>query len=453
MFHRFALVVALICAATRALAHAGEQGFVLLLPTQLYIIGGGLSVLATVLLISVLPQRMAVSLFRPTTIKRWRLARAKSGVSCIGFAVMVGLVFIGLTGPHDPNHNALPLAVWAMFWFGFVTLQGLMGDLWRWINPWTGPWLAIRRLGVRPIARLPRWLGYWPASLSFLAFAAVLLAHPSPSDPDALAAMVACYWVFHFIGMVVFGPAWLRRAEGLGVLLRCYASLSVAGQSAGRLRLGVPGWKIVTGPRPDTSLAVFIVILLAVGSFDGLNETFWWMARIGINPLEFPGRSAVVAQNLAGLGLAVPMLVAAYAMAIWLGVRLIGQGARFAAAFCALAPAILPIAFGYHFGHYMPGFLVQIQYVAGVIADAFGMGPVHVTTGFFNTYATVRAIWLLQAGSVVVGHILAIILSHVLALSLFGTHRKAAISQLPLAIFMVGYTVFGLWLLASPRGV
>ena len=29
-------------------------------------------------------------------------------------------------------------------------------------------------------------------------------------------------------------------------------------------------------------------------------------------------------------------------------------------------------------------------------------------------------------------------------------HRRAVLSQLPLAVLMVGYTVFGLWLLSTP---
>jgi hypothetical protein len=37
-----------------------------------------------------------------------------------------------------------------------------------------------------------------------------------------------------------------------------------------------------------------------------------------------------------------------------------------------------------------------------------------------------------------------------IALNAFGDHQMAVISQLPVAAFMLLYTVFGLWLLASP---
>ena len=52
----------------------------------------------------------------------------------------------------------------------------------------------------------------------------------------------------------------------------------------------------------------------------------------------------------------------------------------------------------------------------------------------------------------VIGHIMAIILAHAIAVREFGTARRAVLSQIPLATFMVLYTFFGLWLLASPRG-
>ena len=54
------------------------------------------------------------------------------------------------------------------------------------------------------------------------------------------------------------------------------------------------------------------LILLGTGSFDGLNETFWWLDQLGLNPLEFPGRSAVDGtQTVLGLIAANIALIAA----------------------------------------------------------------------------------------------------------------------------------------------
>ena len=148
-----------------------------------------------------------------------------------------------------------------------------------------------------------------------------------------------------------------------------------------------------------------------------------------------------------------------FALTVRIGVGLAAAPDRFAEAFRRLAPAILPIALGYHFAHYLPSFLVEVQYVARTANDPlnlgwnlFGLAGFYATTGFFNSHDTVQAIWLAQAGAVVVGHVLAILASHALAVRMFASHRKAALSQIPLATFMVLYTLFGLWLLASPRG-
>ena len=86
-------------------------------------------------------------------------------------------------------------------------------------------------------------------------------------------------------------------------------------------------------------------------------------------------------------------------------------------------------------------------------ADLLGLGQFYVTTGFFNTRDTVQVIWLTQAGAVVIGHVISILVAHAIALRVYGNDRAALLSQAPLAALMVVYTLFGLWLLASPRGV
>ncbi len=42
------------------------------------------------------------------------------------------------------------------------------------------------------------------------------------------------------------------------------------------------------------------------------------------------------------------------------------------------------------------------------------------------------------------------LLAHLLALRLHADPYRAVMSQLPLAALMVGYTLFGLWLLSTP---
>ncbi|MDF0600666.1 hypothetical protein P1J78_07990 [Psychromarinibacter sp. C21-152] len=440
----------------RALAHASEQGLVLLLPTDLYTGAGVAAVAATVVLLALLPAGWAARLFASVAVLRWRAEGARVVASCLSFLLLAALVVAGLAGPRDPLANPLPLVVWTVFWVGLVVAQGLLGNLWAWLNPWSGPLAVLRRLaGGWRVRRLRS--GVWPGVATFLAFAGFLLADPAPADPDRLAVAVALYWLFTFGMALVFGPRWLRRGEGLSMALAAYARVGVFGRRGGRLRIGVPGWQILRG-RAAPGMALLSVLILGTGSFDGVNETFWWLGVLGLNPFEFPGRSAIVWPTLAGMVVANLALVAVLSGCIWAGLRLVRSGMRLSRAFALFAPSVVPIALGYHVAHYLTSFMVDGQYALVALSDPFltgadllGLGEFYVTTGFFNTTGTVQVIYLVQAGAVVVGHVLAVLLAHALAVKAVGDGRRAALSQAPLALFMIGYTLFGLWLLASPR--
>lgn len=452
------LLMLLMLPAGPAFGHASEQSFVLLLPTDLYISAGVAAVVATVLLLAVLPARAAERLFAPMPLFP-ALPRCRLPVSCAAFLVMLALIGVGLFGSRDPLANPLPLAVWTVWWIALVVGQGLLGNLWAWVNPWSGPLAVTRALaGPRPMLRYPRALGFSPAIAGFLVFVAVLLAHPAPSDPAALARMVTIYWLYGYLGALVFGPVWLVRGEALTVLMRAYARLGLLGRVRGRLAVGLTGWKLLHTPAVSPGVAVFVLLMLGSGSFDGLNETFWWYGLIGINPLEYPGRSEVMVPTLLGMVGANIALIAVFGLSVVAGLKLAGSEMTHGAAFCLFAPSILPIALGYHIAHYLPAFLVDGQYVLAWATDPLhrgqdllGLGPHPVSTGFLNRQDSVRVIFLAQAGAVVIGHVLAILLAHALAVRAFGDTRRAALSQAALAAFMVLYTLFGLWLLASPR--
>ena len=95
---------------------------------------------------------------------------------------------------------------------------------------------------------------------------------------------------------------------------------------------GLPGAQILAMPPLAPSAAAFVTLVLATLSFDGLRETLRWLALIGVNPLDFPGRSAVQGANTLGLLAAWALTAAAILGAVALGRRLTGarggSGAR-----------------------------------------------------------------------------------------------------------------------------
>ena len=58
------LVICLAALPVEALAHASEQGLVMLLPTELYTLGGTLAVAASILLLAFLPVKALDGVFQ-----------------------------------------------------------------------------------------------------------------------------------------------------------------------------------------------------------------------------------------------------------------------------------------------------------------------------------------------------------------------------------------------------
>ena len=108
--------------------------------------------------------------------------------------------------------------------------------------------------------------------------------------------------------------------------------------------------------------------------------------------------------------------------------------------------SIVPIALAYHFSHYLTALLVNGQYALHALFDRSGSTG-HVTTSFLSNRESVTVIWNLQAGSIVAGHILAVVLARMVYARGETMPRTA---EIPLAAAMVLYTLFGLWLISTP---
>ena len=441
-----------------AAAHGVERGLVLLMPTGLAMAGGAAAVAATFLLLAAGPEGALRRIGRA----EWRLGRwprwPEAPASLASAAGLALLLLAGAFGAPDPLRNPLPLAVWVLFWVGFTQLQALTGSLWPWANPWSGPLALLGRSarGAGPW-RLPAALGLAPAIPLFLAFAWLELVSLAPQDPAGLALLVASYWALTLAALLAFGRDWWRRGEPFAIWFGLVGRLSPLRRRGGRVALVWPGRQLAEAPALGPSGVAFVILLLGAAAFDGLSETFAWLALIGINPLDFPGRSAVMAANTAGL-VATPLAMGAvFAGAVWFGARLAGrrgQGARLTG---RLAHALVPVAVAFQGAHHLPFLLMQGQYLWAAASDPLGRGRDlfgtaghHVTGAFLTDFALMQRIWAAQVAAIVLGHGIGILVGHLIALEEFGSARRAALSQLPLAAAMVGYTAFGLWLLSTP---
>ncbi|NUS18593.1 MAG: hypothetical protein HOQ25_02205 [Mesorhizobium sp.] len=384
-------------------------------------------------------------------------------ISLISFAGFAMIIAAGLSGSRDPLSNPLPLVIWTLLWAGFTLLQGVFGDLWSWLNPWYGPWRVVTRLvGERRSenhpSRLPGWLGYWPAFILFFAFAWFELIDPAPDDPARLALAAGLYWLVSFIAVLAFGyEQWSKRGEFLTIFFSMVARFAPVERHDGRLSLCWPGAKLLAAEPLPPSGTAFLLLALSSVSFDGLSKTFFWLGLFGVNPLEYPGRTALIGIGSFGLVLTFVLLAAVFGLTIFLGQRLAGDKHSFGEAAGLLVWSIVAIALAYHIAHYLTVLLVDGQYALVALSDPFALGWNLFGTADRMVEAGVVAgaqpawwLWNIQAGVIIAGHVLAVLVAHGLAWRLHRQPSRAALSQLPLTFLMIAYTIFGLWLLATP---
>lgn len=474
-FRRIALLLAalpLLLLPHDAAAHGAERGLVMLLPTDYYLTGGAIAVAASFAVLLLVPADWFARAARAVVTFTSVPLPPTCVTSTASFLFLVLLMTTGLLSTADPLANPLPLFVWTFFWVALTLTQALFGNLWPWLNPWTGPLSLLRKITGIPFGRerilsLPTAIGYLPAIVIFFLFAWYELVSLAPEDPPGLAVVVSVYWLFTLVTMILFGEdEWTRRGEPFSVYFRMIGMLAPIsatppgnGEKGATVRLCWPGQRCLKNDPPPLSAAVFLLLTLGTVSFDGLSRTFTWLSAIGINPLEFPGRSAVTAENTLGL-IAIPTaLTLIYFTAVLLGTRLAGE--RNPKAGTALAAhliySIVPISIAFHGAHYLTVLLMNGQYLYVILSDPFALGwnlfgtaDWHVTGSFFINLDNVRILWTTQTVIIVTGHCIGILLAHMIALRHLGRPHRATMSQVFLALAMVFYTVFGLWLLSTP---
>lgn len=433
-----------------ALAHASGRGFVLLLPTGYVIFGGALAVLASFIAVSLLPHRAAAV---PVAGAERQGSRLAVFTSLAAAAALVFILVAGLRGPNDPAENLLPLSVWTLWWVVIVMLHPVFGNLWGWINPFTGPH-ALLAGGRKPPLAYPAWASYWPAVLIFLGFAWFQLVYPRPEETGILAATVIAYLGLTFLAVLLFGPAqWLGRADPFAVFLRQLGAAAPVG--GGGLRF--PGAGLLALKPLPLSGMLFVLLTLSAITFDGFANTFAWLSAIGVNPLDYPGRTALVAANTGGLLGAFVLLAGAFFAALALGWLWAGKDTEFAPLAGRLVYSLIPISIAYHFAHYLGDTLVNLQYLWAVLNDPFDTGAnlfgyriSQVTASFQNTASGTLMIFSAQTAAIIAGHVVGVAVAHAI-IAESGLTRPAMLRlELPLAILMVLYTAFGLWLLAAP---
>ena len=437
-----------------AMACALPPSVILTLPTGHYITAAALTVALTAVLGAAAHRLPAME---PRVVLERRRLLPETLTSYLSFLGFLGLIFVGLMGERDPMHNLMTLVFWTGVWIAVPLGSMLLGNLWRLINPWTGPVRIARTLLGRTRGIGLARLGHWPAVAGYAGFVWFQMVSLYPDDPAVLAQVALCYWLVIFTLAVLEGDSWLEEGEFLTVLFGMIARVApfwldrsgpYSSGPRARVMRGWPGTQVLALPPLSASAVVFVSLALAALTFDGLMETFWWQGLIGQNPLEPAGRSAVMGVNTAGL-----LAVWALTLALILGAVTLGRRIGGGFAIGPVMLAFLAIAAGYHAAHYLVMLLTAGQYTLAALNDPLftgdswlGLPPFYVSFGFLTDPSVMPLIYAAQFAAILGAHLLAV----VLGLKLAGQGARAR-AHLPMTVLMVGYTVLGLWLLSTAR--
>lgn len=390
-------------------------------------------------------------------------------LSWLALALLLLSIATGLWGNTDAYRNLNM----TLFWIGIVLILPyatiFIGNVYAEINPWR----SLVSQASQGRWRYPLSWGYWPALLAYMAFIWIELF--AGFGPKQLSLAILIYSLFTLSGIWAFGLRdWLRYGDVFAVMLRLISQLAPIHYRAASTEFPNGAWQwrwplsgIAEKPATHSSEVMFILFMLSSTAFDGLHATRWWSELYWIDGFAllspWLGSNIVTAYPTLKAGLVVfetlalllsPLLYfVLYVLCLWLAKRLLKSSVSLRELTYRFAYALIPIAVVYHASHYFTLVITQGSQLPRLASDPFGWGWNIFGTASANPWIILPEmnwVWHSQVVLILLGHIAGVYAAHQEALRCFATPRQAMLSQLPMLVFMMALTVFGLWILAQP---
>jgi hypothetical protein len=220
-------------------------------------------------------------------------------------------------------------------------------------------------------------------------------------------------------------------------------------------------------------MMVFILLVLATVSFDGFADTPAWQNIFDTMVLTTFSRELTYLfdlNNSIGLITTLGIIVTPFIFFIvyitfcafvylltknFSPVNMYGLPKKLSALHIAriFIYTLIPIAIAYHLAHFLTLFLIYGQQIIPLISDPFGYGWDLFGTASYKVdiaFVGAKFAWISSVTAIVVGHVVAVFLSHTMAMRVFDNRSAVLRSQYPMLVLMVGYTMISLWILSQP---
>jgi hypothetical protein len=508
------LALLLLAPPGEAFAHAFGRTYNLPVPFWLYLFGASAVLVVSFVQIGLfvgaghtLRSYPRLDLLRVGPLRALLTARPLLfALRLLSVTLFVLVILSGLLGQQNTDHNFAPTFVWIIWWVGFSFFTALVGNLWPLVNPWKVifEWAEalVGRLGVQKGLELnepyPTSWGVWPSVALYAIVIWVENVFGGSSVPRDVAFFAFNYSFLTWGGMVVFGKeAWLQRGEVFSVFfgllgrfaptevrvtnpeicqncssacetveggcVDCYECFSRAGPGDRELNLRPFAVGLARQEAVPPGGVFFVIFVLAAVAFDSLLDTPQWAELVYLTSipktlglLMLPFFYLAIYLSFVKLS---QLFVGAYSKSAKPR-QLVGEGytplrdyipvRRLAAAYIY---TLVPIAVAYQIAHYYTYLLIQGQAIIAFVSDPFGWGwDLFGTAGYKVNADLVGAafVWYSQVALIVVGHVIAVYLAHIVALRLLQDQRLAMRSQYPILALMILYTIFSLWILSQP---
>ena len=473
-----AVLGAALAGAETAHAHGFGARYDLPLPLDMYLWGAGLTVALSFIFVGLFlrghdesRRSWKFDLLGLPFLRLMGVPAILEIFRVLSVALFLLIVVAGFIGDQNPFKNPAPTAVWILWWVGLAYISALVGPVWAALNPIAT--LFRWAEAIRPISRdrpYPERWGRWPAVILFFGFAWAELVWHGADHPVSLSAAILLYSAITWTGMAIFGrETWLDRGEVFHIvfgLFARFAPLAGPGEEESRALYVRPYANGLLVRTPvGFSTTVLAVAVLAIVSFDGFAETSGWKSVFEWS-LEAPVVSDIL-RLLNGFGLAPGIALQNAALILVPGLFLVVF-----LAFCRLMNAaaggrtptttetaglfvltLVPIAIAYHLSHYLSYLLIGGQYMIPIASDPFGYGWDLFGTKLYLIdigIVTAKTVWWASVSAIVAGHMVAVYLAHRMALRVYATARSALMSQVPMIVLMIAYTMVSLWIIAQP---
>jgi hypothetical protein len=421
---------------------------------------------AAVLVVSFLALAAAWSAPRLQQPRERRLFRLPLAVDvvlgAIGVLAFAAAVYAGLAGTDSEQDNLAPTLVFVILWVGVPFASLVFGDVFRLLSPWRAigravGWVVARVAPAEPLD-YPGRLGRRPAAAGILLFGVVELCWAQGREPQTLAILGLVYLVVAFVGMSLYGvEPWTRNADPFGVYFGLFASLSPFTRRDGALHVRWPVTGAV-GLAPVRGVVALLITAIGVTAFDGGSEGTVFNSIAPDLQDFFSSLGAGIARALEltfvlGLGVTVLLVAAVYWGAI-LGMPRHGLRTPMSRGELgrSFAHTLAPIAAAYVVAHYFSLLAYNGQDIWRLASDPLGDGSDYfggADRRIDYSVVSATAIWYVQVGALVIGHVAALVLGHDRALALYGDPTAATRSQVVMLVLMVCFTCFGLYLLSA----